>query len=244
MKRDIKNTGIALSLMLLFLISCDTKVQENQNSVSVSGIGTVFAQPDMVQININFSHTAQTTREAKRVVDETMQRILTILQGENIEEKFIKTISLTYDIEYDYRNGYRVRIGQRAQQSIVVTVNDIINNPERFPLLLDKITVINRVEIRDIQFDVENKTELYKQSRELAYQKAFEKASQYAELSGHKIGKVLTITEGISRDVAQTRALVSNMRFEAAGDYFSDGSYIPTGERGITSEINVIFSLE
>ena len=102
--------GITLSLMLLFLISCDTKVHENQNSVSVSGIGTVFAQPDMVQITINFSHTAQTTRDAKRVVDETMQRISKILQDENIEDKFIKTISLSYDVEYDYRSGYRVRI--------------------------------------------------------------------------------------------------------------------------------------
>jgi len=237
-------TGIALSLMLLFLIGCSTKVQENQNSVLVSGIGTVFAQPDMVQININFYHTAPTTREAKRVVDETMQRILKILQDENIEEKFIKTVSLNYDVEYDYRSGQRIRVGQRAQQSIVVIVNDIIDNPERFPALLDKITAINRVEIQNIQFDVEDKTELFKQSRELAYQKALEKANQYAELSGRKIGKVLTITEGVSRDIAQTRALMGNVRFQAADEYFSDGSYIPAGERGVTSEINVIFLLE
>ena len=235
-------TGMTLSLMLLLMISCNTK--EVQNAVSVSGTGTVFVQPDMVQININFSYTAPTTKEAKKVVDETMQRILKILQDENIEDKFIKTVSLNYDIEYDYRSGRQVRVGQRAQQNIAVTVNDIINNPERFPSLLDKITTIDRVEINNIQFDVENKTELFKQSRELAYQKAFEKATQYAELSGRKIGKVLTITEGISRDIAQTRAFMSNVRFDAVGEYFSDGSYVPAGERGVTSEINVTFSLE
>ena len=123
-------------------------------------------------------------------------------------------------------------------------MNDIINNPERFPLLLDKITAINRVEIHNIQFDVENKTELFKQSRELAFEKAFEKASQYAELSGRKIGKVLTITEGVSRDIAQTRAFMDNVRFEAAGSYFSDNSFVPTGERGVTSEIYITFLLE
>ena len=233
----------AIALAFLFLISCSTNVQKVQNSVLVSGTGTVFVQPDMVQINVNFSHTAATTGEAKKVVDETMQRILKILQDENIEDKFIKTVSLNYDIEYEYRNGQRVKIGQRAQQSIVVTVNDIVNKPERFPSLLDKITAINKVEISNIQFDIENKTELFKQSRELAYQKALEKANQYAEFSGRKVGKVLTITEGASQDIAQTRLLMTNVRFEAAGGYFSDSS-VPTGERGITSEINVTFLLE
>ena len=242
--------GIVFSLMLFLLISCGTKEQENQSSVSVSGIGTVFAQPDMVQMTVNFSHIAPTTKAAKKAVEETMQRILKILQGENIEDKFIKTVSLNYNMEYDYRKGYRVLIGQRAQQTIVVTVNDIINTPERFSSLLDKITAIDKIEVQDIQFDIENKAELFKQSRELAYQKAFEKASQYAALSKRKIGKVLTISEGISRDVAYPRMFMNNQNFrvpmpmaaEAAED--GGGSSVPTGERGVTSEINITFSLE
>ena len=239
-------TGIAFLLMFLLLISCCNEGQESRNEVSVSGIGTVFAQPDMVQVTVNFSYTAPTTGAAKKVVDETMQRILKILQNENIEDKFIKTVSLNYYTEFEYRNGRQIVIGQRAQQSIMVTVNNIINNPERFPLLLDKITAIDRVEINNIQFDVENKAELFKKSRELAYQKAFEKAAQYAELSGRKIGKVLTITEGVSRDVAQTRATMNNMRFQAMEESasLSDASYLPAGERGVTSEINVAFLLK
>jgi uncharacterized protein YggE len=239
-------TGIAFSLMLFLLISCNSRiqVQESQNSVSVSGIGTVLAQPDMVLMNVGFSHTAPTTKEAKKAVEQTMQRILKILQEENVEDKFMKTISLNYDVEYDYRSGCRVRIGQRAQQTIVVTVNDMINTPERFSSILDKITAIDRVEVQNIKFDIENKAELFKQSRELAYQKAFDKATQYAELSKRKIGKVLTISEGVSRDIAQTRAFMNNLRFEAMEMDVSGNSSVPTGEQGVTSEINVIFSLE
>jgi uncharacterized protein YggE len=54
----------------------------------------------------------------------------------------------------------------------------------------------------------------------LAYQKAFDKAKQYAELSGRKIGKVLTISEGVSRDITQTRVFMNNLRFEAADEFF------------------------
>ncbi|MCD7900724.1 MAG: SIMPL domain-containing protein [Bacteroides sp.] len=143
-------TGIVFSLLLFSLTSCNPNGQESQDSASVSGIGTVLAQPDMVLINISFSHTSPTTKEAKKAAEQTMQQILKILQEEHIEDKFLKTISLNYDVEYEYRNLRRVLLGQRAQQTIVVTVNDMINAPERFSSILDKITTIDKVEVQNI----------------------------------------------------------------------------------------------
>ena len=230
-------------LMLFVLTSCNTNERENQDTVSVSGTGTLLAQPDMALVNVNFSHIAATTKEAKKVVEETMQRIFRIIKEEGVEEKFVKTVSLNYDVEYEYRNGRRIKIGQRAQQTIVVTITDIVDKPERFPSLLDKITAINNVEISNIRFDIEDKTELFKQSRELAYQKAFDKASQYAELSGRKIGKVLTLSEGRSQDIAQTRVFANNVGVRESAALF-DESAVPAGEYGITSEINITFALE
>ncbi|WP_163267733.1 SIMPL domain-containing protein [Dysgonomonas sp. 216] len=238
-------TGITFLLMLFLVTSCNSKVQESQNSISVSGIGTVLVQPDMVLMNVSFSHTAPTTKEAKKSVEQTMQKILKILQEEKVEDKFMKTISLNYDVEYDYRSGRRVRIGQRAQQSIVVTVNDMINTPERFSTILDKITAIDKVDVQDIRFDIERKTELFKQSRELAYQKAFDKAQQYAELSNRKLGEVLTISETVNRDVAQARAYQNNFALkEEELSVMSEDAGIPTGEQGVSTEINIVFSLK
>jgi len=235
----------SFAFVLFSLISCSAKKQEYQSTVSVSGIGTVLVQPDIVRMNIDFSHVAPTTTEAKSVADQTMQQILKILLEEGIENKHINTIALNFDIEYVWRNGRMLRIGQRAQQTIVVAVNDIINNPERFPKLLDKITTFDRVEVRNIQFDIENKTEFFAQSRNLAYQKAHEKAEQYASLSGRKIGKVLAITEERSRDAMQARSLMSNVLREAE-DFQTARSFpsVPTGEHEVTTEISVIFLME
>lgn len=236
---------VAMVAMLFSVSSCNCKMQKDKQSVSVSGIGTVLTQPDMVQMSIGFSHTAATTKEAKNAVNKTMQQIISILKAENIEDKFVKTTWLNYDEEYEYRNGRRVRLGQRAQQTILVTVNDIVNTPERFSSILDKITAIDKVELQNINFDIENKTELYKKSRELAYQKAFEKAQQYAELSNSRIDGVLSISELGSRDVAQTRAYQNNYaaKEEALSDYGSSPT-VPTGEKGISSEVNVVFLLK
>ena len=230
--------------MLLLMTSCNVNVPEGRDSVSVSGIGTVLAQPDMVLMNIGFSHTAKTTKLAKTEVEQTMQQILNILKENNVEDKFVKTVSLNYDVEYEYRSGGRVLIGQRAQQTIVVTVNDMINAPERFSSILDKITAIDKVEVQNIQFDIEHKTELFKQSRELAYRKAYDKALQYAELSNRKIGKVVSISEVVSQDVAQTRAFQNNMVFKQEALAMDAGSAVPSGEQGVSSQINIVFSLE
>lgn len=234
------------TLIVLLSASCNSGRQVASNSIAVSGIGTAQAQPDMARMEVSFSHTAQTTQEAKKVVEQTMQKILKILQEEKVEEKDIKTLSLDYRVEYDYRNGHRIRLGQRAEQTIVVRVNNLINAPERLTSILDKVVALDKVEAHDIAFDIEKKADLFKLSRELAYQKALEKAQQYADLCGRKLGQVLTISENISNDVEPWHSLNKTRNVaQGAGDAFSSEDLsLPTGEQGVTSEISVVFSLE
>jgi len=241
MKKNRINMVFVLFAVFM-LIGCNEKKQEEHSTVLVSGIGIVLVQPDMVQMNINTSYTAQTMQQAKREVDIKMQQIMNILKADNIEDKDIKTVSLSYDRELEFINGRSVLIGQRAEQTIVVTINDIINNPNRLPELLDKLTAIDRVIIRNIIFDTKDKTELFSQSRELAYQKALDKANQYAELSGQKIVKALRISEERNRDVLRVSSL-SNVAYDGAG--FSTGaSPVPTGEQEVITEILVTFLIE
>ncbi|MDR0941006.1 MAG: SIMPL domain-containing protein [Bacteroidales bacterium] len=236
---------IFIGLLLIALASCtSTTVQEEkqQNTVSVSGTGLVQAQPDMMILQVSFSHTAPTTKEAKRVLNQTMQQIVEIVKTEGIDEKHIKTTSLNYSVAYEWRGNRNVRVGQRASQSLAIQITDIQNKPERFSAVIDRITTIEKVEINNIAFDIENKTDLFRQSRELAFQKAQEKAEQYAKLSGLQLGKAISITENTNCDVAQTRSL-GNLKMEAAL-FDSDAAVIPSGEQGVSLDVNVTFELE
>ena len=233
---------ITVSVILCALSGCALRSEGKISSVTVSGIGTVLVQPDMVQMSVSYSHIAKTTKEAKEEVDKKMRQILDILKEDGIEEKNIKTSSLNYDEATDYINGRSVQIGQRAWQSIVVTVNDIADNPDRFPLLLDKITAIDKVSIRNIVFDTEDKTEIYIQSRELAYQKALDKAKQYADLSGQKLGKVLSISEERNRDILRASAM-GNVAYDGVSARSASAS-VPSGEQEVTTEITAVFLLK
>jgi uncharacterized protein YggE len=210
------------------------KTDDNQSTVTVSGIGTIFFQPDMVRMTIGFSHTAQTTKEAKEEVAKTIRQMLDILKEEGVEEKNIKTVSIYYEEATEHTDRGRIHLGQRAQQSIMVEINDIEKNPNRFPVLLDRLAAFDGVRIWNSKFDIKNKTELYKQSREFAYQDALDKASQYAHLSGRKIVKVLSIRE--NEYSVQSAALLSNDEYES----FS----VPRGEQKVASTIMVTFLLE
>jgi uncharacterized protein YggE len=171
-----------------------------------------------------------------------MRQIVGILKDEGVEDKNLRTAFLSYGAEMEYRDGRSVQVGQRADQTIVVTIVDIAANANKFSVLLDKITAIDRVVIRDIKFDTENKTELFKQTRELAYQKALDKANQYANLSGLKVVKTLSISEERSRDIL-FGAYQNNVVYKSVESSVPSAS-VPAGEQEITSEIMVTFLLE
>jgi uncharacterized protein YggE len=117
--------AVFLLFNLVLVAACTVNKPDAQSTVSVSGTGVVMAQPDMVQVTINFSHVAQTTKQAKEEVDQKIRQILDILKEEGVEDNNIRTASLNYGAEIEYRDGRAVQVGQRADQAIMVIINDI-----------------------------------------------------------------------------------------------------------------------
>jgi len=233
-----------LILSVMFTMGCRRARQEKQSTISVFGTGTVLAQPDIIQMIITLSNTARTTKAAQDEVITMVRQALAILKDAGIEDKNIMTASLNFRAEYEY-TGRRVLIGQMAEQSIHFSVDNIDNNSERVSEIIDNLIQINGIELNQIQFNVKNNTEHYIRSRELAYQKALEKAEQYAKLSNLKIVRVLQISE----DANQMASPMSNrfMNSRVANDTFVSGAdastIVPSGEMEITTRILVEFLL-
>lgn len=249
----MKTAFIPFSVLLGIILMTSCSVQEKiytytsddkPSTISVSGIGTVFVQPDMAQLTISISHTDSTTMLAKHVVDRNVQQLKKILKQEGIKDNDMQTLSLNYREEYVYNEGKRTKIGQRAEQNILISVDSLNSKPEKLSQILDRVVKINQAEVQSIQFDIKNKENPYKESRKLAFQKALDKATQYALLSNRKLGKVLTISENSSQDVAQKRFFKSSMSSLDMALVGSEASFIPTGEQGITTEIYVSFLIE
>jgi uncharacterized protein YggE len=231
-----------LILTVVFLSGCDKK--QNQSTISVLGAGTVLVQPDMVQMSISLSKVAPTTKAAQEEVSKMVRQALKVLKDADIEDKNINTASLTFHSEYEYTNR-RILVGQRAEQRITFSIEDI-SNDEKISGIIDQLIQINGIELNYINFSVKDTTEYFIRSRELAFQKAEEKAKQYAELSKLKMVKVLSISEEGTQQIMPMNTMMNNMRASFDEVKLAGGSstVVPMGELEITTRVFVVFGLE
>ena len=234
---------IFISIIIIVVLSGCNKENKQQSTISVFGTGTVLVQPDVIQMNITLSNVAQTTRTAQEEVSRMVRQALSIIKNESIEDKNISTASLTFSSEYEYTNR-RILVGQRAEQRITFSIENINSDNEKVSRIIDQLIGINGIELNQINFSVKNNTEYFIRSRELAFEKAVEKASQYAELSSLKIKKVLSISEEGYQQVSPIQNRFTNQVYEAALDSAAVSTILPTGELEITTRILVEFILE
>ena len=233
-----------LVFIAVLLLSCNKGTgRQNQSTVSVFGTGTVLVQPDTIQMSITLSKIAQTTKMAQDEVSKMVKQALKILKDANIEDKNINTASLTFRSEYEYTNR-RILIGQKAEQRITFSIDDI--NNEKVSGIIDQLIQINGIELDQVYFSVKNTTDYFARSRELAFQKAAEKANQYAQLSKLKIIKVLSVSEEGTQQISPMNNRFSNQQYGFAEAAASDSAstVLPMGELEITTKISVVFLLE
>ena len=246
----IKLSGFVLILSIFFLVLAGCESQGGRSIIVVSGIGTVMAQPDTVQMMISLNKTAETTRRAQEEVSAMVKKTLQILEGAGIESRYISTASLRFSPEYDWGGSRRILLGQKAEQ--IISFSAVINNNDtsesnRVSNIIDQLIQIDGIELQQMNFTVRETGQLFIRSRELAYQKALEKAEQYASLSGMKIIRTVSITEdGASQAIPiMNRAVNNSMVTFAENQGAASGSTVlPSGEMEITSRISVEFLLK
>lgn len=212
------------------------------NSISVTGDGKVYARPDMAQISLSFQETAPTSREALDKVNQKIDEAMRVLKDNGIKDSDISTTGLNIYTEYDYSGSYRRVIGQRASQSLDVKIKDLDLKATKATTIIDALSVIDRVQLGGIRFDIEDKTKFFTEARELAFNKARQKASELAKLGGVKLLKPVSISDS-TYDVSPVRQFSNVAEFTALASPAMD-TQLPTGEMGISANISVLWGIE
>ena len=234
---------IVLIFSVLFVSGC---CDDEESTIAVIGAGTVMVQPDVMQMHITLSNVARTTQIASQAVNVMVRESLEILKEAGIEDKNIATAHLNFRSEYEYTHR-RILVGQRAEQGISFSIENIVNDNEKVSQIIDKLIQINGIELNYINFSVKNNAEHFVKSRDLAFQKATEKANQFANLSGRKICKVLSISEEGMQPISPilNRSFQNQIKEESAVMNDAAGSTVlPAGEIEITSRVIVVFLLK
>ena len=223
--------------------------QQGVNALSVQGKGEVYAAPDMATLSISLSKTAPTTKEAQHFVATKMSEVQSLLKNFPIKAEDIQTQNITIGTEYDYGfgGGERKVKGYTATYAMALTLREL--DAKKAKVLEDLINTLSGIEgvgIESLSYDIRDKTELFRQARSLAMEKAKQKAKELAKLGGVRIGKPIALSEEVDATpffARKAMASQSNVAFADEASAEEGTSTIALGQLKVSVAINVSYPL-
>jgi hypothetical protein len=187
-------TGLAA----LGLSACDKSVGPNgtpdkeTRQVTVVGAGHVQGTPDTLTVNASIEFVAPDVSGAMNQTSDRQKAVIDALVGSGIDRKDISTTQVSLQPQFAGGDGTAI-IGYRASNSIDVKIRKLDTASQTLSLIVS--TGGDATRINAVNYSIEDDSQLVKDARARAFNDAKDRAQQYAQLSGLKLGKVMSITE-------------------------------------------------
>jgi uncharacterized protein YggE len=188
-------TGVAVAT----LSGCDkpnpAPPGANPRQVTVLGSGQVQGVPDTLTADVGIEFTAPDVTTAMNQTNDRQQAVINALAGAGVDRKDIRTTAVTVAPQYSSPEpaGTATITSYRADNAIEVKIHP----PDAASRLLALIvsTGGDATRISSVSYSIADDSQLVKDARARAFQDAKNRAEQYAQLSGLRLGKVLSISE-------------------------------------------------
>jgi uncharacterized protein YggE len=180
------------------LSACDSSSGPTANGdkgtsqVTVVGSGKVQGTPDTLTVNASIEFVAPDVTAAMNQTNDRQKAVIDALTGSGIDRKDISTSQVSLQPQYAGGDTSAI-VGYRASNSIDVKIRNLENASQTLSLIVS--TGADATRINSVNFSIDDNSQLLRDARARAFNDAKERANQYAQLSGLKLGKVLSITE-------------------------------------------------
>ena len=186
--------ALAVGLTAALLAGCDShggRVGDNPRQVTVVGSGQVQGVPDTLTADVGIEFTAPDVTTAMNQTNDRQQAVINALTGAGVDRKDISTTEVSLQPEYDSSGG--AVTGYRAGNSIRVKIHPADSASHVLAVIVGAGGDATR--INSVSYSIADDSQLVKDARARAFQDAKNRAEQYAQLSGLKLGKVISISE-------------------------------------------------
>jgi uncharacterized protein len=208
---------LASGLAAAVLSACDSDkgtVAENPRQVTVVGSGRVQGVPDTLTADVGVDFTAPDVTAAMDQTNGRQQAVINALITAGVDRKDITTTAVSLQPQYD-SSGATVT-GYRADNSLRVKIQPAGSASHVLAVIVGAGG--NATRINSVSYSITDDSPLVKDARARAFQDAKDRAEQYAELSGLRLGKIISISEvsgaGLPTPPAAPRAMPSNVPLE------------------------------
>lgn len=207
-----------------------------ETTLSISATGEVSSAPDMATITAGVQTEAETASAAMSQNAARMQGVYNALREAGVAERDMQTSSLSLQPRYDYsnRDGRPPEVtGYTASNQLTVTVRDLDN----LGRTMDAIVEQGGNTISGLRFGLDDASEARDEARRRAVETAVERAELYAEATGYRVARIVTISE-TSHDTPQPMPMMT-MRAESA----DASTEVSQGEVGYQATVSIVFEL-
>jgi len=188
--------------------------QQNQNQITVTGTGKVYAKPDVALISLGVTTTATTVADVTKSNTTKMNAVIATVKALKIDEKDIQTTNYSLTPVYEnytipapvplmypvsgsasgssaiIRTGSTVT-GYKLEQDVQVKIRDFTKIGD----VLSQATTSGANVVGDLQFTIDNPEQFKDQARAEAIAEAKTNAKNIAKESGVKLGKIINVYE-------------------------------------------------
>ena len=164
-------------------------------TLNLAAYGETKVAPDMATINLGVMTEAATAQEAMRLNAQRMTRVSAALRKAGIAAKDIQTSNLNLNPQYAYEQNQPPKLtGYQASNQVTVTVNDLT----RLGSAVDATVNAGANQVNGVSFGLKDPTAAENAAREQAVRALQAKADLYARATGHRVQRLVTISEGAS----------------------------------------------
>jgi uncharacterized protein YggE len=203
-------------------------------TVTVSGVGTVTAAPDMAEITSGVVTQAPSAAGALAANSQAMEKVLQSLAALGVAARDIQTTGISVSPQRRVVRGEGRPpeiVGYEVTNQVRVKVRDL----GRLGRVLDEQVAQGANSVYGIRFGLADPAPLLDEARKRAMADARRRAELYAAAAALKIGRVVAVQE----------AGAAGPRPEMAARLMTAGAVpVAPGEQEIQASVSVTFSLE
>ena len=224
---------LAMLLAVMMIFSASAALADDDAQITAQGTAQVMADPDMVTVSANASVMAGTVGSAQEEMNKIVANATAKLLELGVKDEDIVTTDYSYYPRYNYDTN--TVIGYDANHTLAITCRDVDMLDSVIGVLSDN----GFSQVYSVNYDVSNRSELYRQALEMAIACAKQKAERMAAAGGVKLESLESITENGSYGesyYANGAADMGIMKSEAAG-----ATGIRSGNVSVSASVTVVY---
>lgn len=204
-------------------------------TLNLSAFGEVKAAPDMATISLGVQTQGATAAQAMADNAQRMSQVVTALKRAGIEAKDIQTSGLNLNAQYAFDQNKPPRLtGYEASNQVTINVNDL----GKLGPTLDAVVAVGANQINGIAFALKNPQAAEDAARQRAVQALQAKAQLYAGATGHRVGRLVNLSEGGGYVPPRPVPIMARAMVAQAAS-----TPVEAGELGIRIDVSAVYEL-